>query len=65
MIPKKRRENKMACMEFNCTSCNWFSMGNSMGPSCCPKCGARITRHFDEENEMRDDNEKEDDEEDE
>ena len=39
----------MACMMFHCTECSWVGGGNNLGPSSCPDCGAKITRHFDED----------------
>ena len=41
----------MACFEHECTNpkCNWSSMSNSRGPASCPKCGERVTSHFDED----------------
>ena len=39
----------MACMEHNCTVCDWVTMDNRRGPSSCPKCGARVISFFDED----------------
>jgi hypothetical protein len=38
---------RMACIEHNCTECDWYSCDNKP-THYCPKCGARCTNDFDE-----------------
>ena len=37
----------MACMEHNCTECDWYGCDNQRRSE-CPVCGARVTNDFDE-----------------
>lgn len=39
----------MACMEHYCGDCGNMVFNNHGGPSTCPKCGGRMSHHWDEE----------------
>jgi hypothetical protein len=42
------RRQIMACVDNDCTQCDWFNVSNRM-IDYCPECGARVNNTFDED----------------